>query len=211
MFKKTQLLVLFGCLCFFVVNCSRVHHVPQKSLSDWDGKKIKILSLKKVSGEVIEFLEIECGYIENDKVVGLGKGSTKIDAENVVKEVYDYGELKSIITKDNKEYEVTYRDQNNDCYWIQDSEYRFLNIPLSEIREIVVLKRGRAVGKGVLGGVLIGGAIGGVIGLIEYGEGAEILPLAGGMIGLPVGLIVGIMINAEETYIFPTPDSLKIE
>ena len=143
---KRKIISLFTLFSFIVfsISCSVTRIKEVKTVADWKGKKGKILSLVKTSGEHIEFSTQRPGRISDDSIVGtviiLNK-DIEIDRANIERITVDQeGKILGITTKDKKIYHVitgTAREEE-DKIILSAELFESVTIPLSDVKSVRV-------------------------------------------------------------------------
>jgi hypothetical protein len=159
----------------FSISCYTLSTKEVKTVADWQGKKIKILSVIRTSGERIDFSKDNPGQIHGDSIVGMAKRLTKeveINRDNI-KVIKGHKKRKSkifeIVDKDGKIYRVvtgTIREvkvikdlTGEEVDKIRFScEYESVSIPLTEVKFVRVKRI--TPGKTFLVVVAVAGGIG---------------------------------------------------
>ena len=170
-----KIISLFTLLAFviFSFSCYTTRLKEVKTAADWKGKKGKIISFVKTSGEYIEFAKDEPGKIYGDKVTGtaitLGK-EVKIDRANIERiKRGPKAKILEITTQDGKVYHAVtgtlIKEKDEIIFTSCEGLYKSVSIPLSEVK-LIQVKRLSPFKTFLLGfsiaGVIVGAVILGV-------------------------------------------------
>ena len=143
-----KIISLFTLLAFviFSLSCYTTRLKEVRTVTDWQGKKAKIFSVNKTSGEYIEFSKDSPGRIYGDKITGtaiiLGK-EVKIDRANIKRIKRDRNRyISKIISKDGKVYHVitgtVIKEKDKIIFTGGEGLYESVSIPLSEVKSVRV-------------------------------------------------------------------------
>lgn len=135
---------------FFSISCYTTSIKDVKTAADWHGKKRKVLSIVKISGEYIEFNKENPGRIDEDKIVGTAiMMSKKIEIERAntkkIKKHSD-GSIFEIINKEGKIYPVIGKvneEENKFIFFATYETFESVSISLSEIKSIRIKRINR--------------------------------------------------------------------
>ena len=191
--KIISLFTLFAFI-IFSLSCYTTRLKEVRTAEDLRGKKGKILSLVKTSGEYIEFSKNEPGQIYGDKIAGtavLLSKKVEITRDNIKEVKRDKGGMISKITnKDGKIYHVvtgtirevsiqsdlTGKEEERIIFFTTYETYESITIHLSEVKSVRAETKKFDYVKsfiivfGVvgLGALLLAVTLGGLAGRIEF-------------------------------------------
>ncbi len=142
MFKKYIPLIILTAFQLFLLLCSTTKYQKLDTLSDFT--EDKITSIQKTTGENIYFVE-SSGIINKNNITVKKTARKEINKNNIkllttlfyrIGQPYKY----KMITKDGQQYNVrSYNELNDESAWVEYDEE--ITIPLSEVKEIEILKR----------------------------------------------------------------------
>jgi hypothetical protein len=173
-----KIISLFTLLAFIVfsISCYSWKKKEIRTAADWKGKKRKILSVVKTSGEYIEFAKDEPGQIYGDKITGTAVVLSKeveITRDNIKRlKRYKKGMFSEITHKNGKIYQViagTIRVVSAEDYLTGKEEERIIFFATYETSESVIISLSEVKyiqAKGIHYGLLFLAVLGG-IGLID--------------------------------------------
>ena len=193
---KRKIISLFTLLAFIVfsVSCYTTRIKEVRTAADWKGKRGKILSLVKTSGEYIEFSKNSLGRIYEDKIVGTAVVLSKeidISRDNIKEFKKDKkGMISEIINKNGKiyhvvtgttrevsiQYDLTGKKEERIIFFTTYETYESVTIPLSEVKSVrVEIKmfdyvKSLCVVGGIIGlaALYLGLTLGGLAGRIQF-------------------------------------------
>jgi len=191
--KIISLFTLFAFIVFSV-SCYTTRIKEVRTAADWKGKRGKILSLVKTSGEYIEFSKNSLGRIYEDKIAGTAVVLSKeidISRDNIKEFKKDKkGMISEIKNKDEKIYHVvpgtarevsiqsdlTGKEEERIIFFTTYETSESIIIPLSEvksvrveIKEFDVFKSAFVVGGFIgLAALYFGLILGGLAGRIQF-------------------------------------------
>jgi len=153
-----KIISLFTLLAFIVfsVSCYTTRLKEIRTAADWKGKKGKIISLVKTSGEYIKFPKKTPGRIHGDKILGTAVlfikkveitkdiiKEVKRDKRGMISEITDKngktyhtvtGTLRAVATKD----DLTGKEEGRIIFIATYKTSELVIIPLSEVKSIQV-------------------------------------------------------------------------
>jgi len=148
-----KIISLFTLLAFviFTMSCITTKTKNVRVADDWQGKKRKILSLVKTSGEYIKFSKNNLGRIYGDKIAGTAvilSKKVEITQDNIKTVQRDIkGMISEITHKNGKIYHVVNVSTKDDLTGKEEDRIIFfttyetsesVTIPLSEVKSVKV-------------------------------------------------------------------------
>ena len=154
-----KIISLFTLLAFiiFSLSCYITRQKEVRTAADWQGKKGKILSLVKTSGEYIKFSKKSLGRVYGDKIAGtavvLSKKveitldnikEIKKDKKGMISEItHKNGRIYHVVSGTAKEvsikYDLTGKEEERIIFYTAPYEtYESVTIPLSEVKSMKV-------------------------------------------------------------------------
>ena len=155
---RRKIISLFTLLAFIVfsLSCVTTRLKEVRTSADWQGKKVKILAVDKISGEHIEFSKKSLGRIYGDKIAGTAVVLSKkveITQDNIKRLNRDIkGMISKITHKNGKIYHVvtgtarvvsikdalTGKEEERIIFFTTYETSESVTIPLSEVKSVKV-------------------------------------------------------------------------
>lgn len=220
MFKKCISLITLAAFVIFSLSCGTTKYVGEEKVAAWEGEKVKILSVTKTSGEFIKFSKESPVRIRGNAIVQ----TVKVIIERELIEI-NSADVKTkdpsnrlgteIITKDGKKYSLVAYRPDEGKYIVRELEselYESISIPLSEVKEISIMRNAGV--PGAIVGLLVGGGFGAGSGSTiavgaylsdQSGSYEPLYVIVPTCVGAVLGLVIGASKGVTDHYIITTP------
>jgi len=197
---------------FLKFSGSTIQQIHRNEIHSLEDKKI--LGVVKKSGEEVIFTKRSSVWFEGNRIRSRARKYTTV--------VLNYEDInrinkKEITTKDGKSYFLTdfrrIRDDEKAGKYVSDKTIDIISVPLSDVKQFIVLNRGRGAIKGCILGSLIGGSIG-LINIILHplprsDKHCKLVMIAFpplcAFCGMLTGLVLGMIKGVQERYIVDGP------
>ena len=142
-----KIISIFTLLAFviFSISCYPISTKQIKTSADWQGKKGKIFSLVKTSGEYIEFSRDNPGRISGDKITGTAIILSKeiIVERGAIKKVRKHrdGRIFEVTDNEGKIYHVVglFKEESYKViFFVPYESSKIVSIPLSEVKSLEI-------------------------------------------------------------------------
>lgn len=197
MIGRYVLFLMMIILFISIGTCSTIKHENVHVVSRWEGKNLRIKSVRERSGEYIRFTGKQHGRIREKGVAGSGIIQIKINPYCINKIFISDGCISKIITGDGiiydtYSYDIMYYDSQTDLFIFEVASDSIF-IPLSEVDEISIYNRRKGAIQGLWLGILGGIAVGeGIVKERADAYNFSVCRLIGGLAGLSMGLLLNI-------------------